>query len=210
VRPVVLRYLLTAAHYRSNIEIGADDEREARLAEATTSYERIEGFVLRADELLAGEVADADPATVPLPDRFVAAMDDDLGVPAALAVVHETVRAGNSALAARDIAAVRDAALAVRAMTAVLGVDPFDPHWRAGPGDGDTGLRYALDSLVRADLDARAAARKERDFATADAIRNRLAAAGITVEDTPDGARWTLDAEAPAGDGPHGGRTGGR
>jgi cysteinyl-tRNA synthetase len=209
VRPVVLRYLLTAAHYRSNIEIGDDDERAARLTEATTSYERIEGFVQRADELLAGALADADPTAVPLPERFVAAMDDDLGVPAALAVVHDTVRAGNTALAARDSDAVREAGLAVRAMTAVLGVDPLDPHWRAGPGDGDDALRDALDSLVRADLDARAAARKERDFATADAIRDRLTAAGIAVEDTPDGARWTLDAEAGSA-GRQEGRSGGR
>jgi cysteinyl-tRNA synthetase len=193
VRPVVLRYLLTAAHYRSNIEIGDDDEREARLTEATTSYERIEGFVQRADELLDGALADADPAAVPLPERFVAAMDDDLGVPAALAVVHETVRAGNTALAGRDTEGVRSAGLAVRGMAAVLGVDPLDPHWRAGAGEAGDALLSALDSLVRGDLDARAAARKERDFATADAIRDRLAAAGITVEDTPDGARWTIE-----------------
>jgi cysteinyl-tRNA synthetase len=193
VRPVVLRYLLTAAHYRSNIEIGDDDEREARLTEATTSYERIEGFVQRADELLDGALADADPAAVPLPERFVAAMDDDLGVPAALAVVHETVRAGNTALAGRDTEGVRSAGLAVRGMAAVLGVDPLDPHWRAGAGEAGDALLSALDSLVRGDLDARAAARKERDFTTADAIRDRLAAAGITVEDTPDGARWTIE-----------------
>src|SRR4051794_15620883 len=193
VRPVVLRYLLTAAHYRSNIEIGDDEERGARLTEATTSYERIENFVLRADELLGGELAGAALAAVELPERFVAAMDDDLGVPAALAVVHETVSAGNTALAARDAGAVQAAALAVRAMTDVLGVDPLDPHWTSASGDQDEALRSALDSLVRADLDARAAARKERDFTTADAIRDQLAAAGITVEDTPDGARWSIE-----------------
>jgi cysteinyl-tRNA synthetase len=105
------------------------------------------------------------------------------------------VRAGNVALAERDEAAVRAAAGAVRAMTGVLGVDPFDPHWGTGRG-GDSPLRDALDVLVRAEIDARAAARKERDFATADAIRARLTAAGVVVEDTADGARWTLDSRS--------------
>jgi cysteinyl-tRNA synthetase len=199
VRPVVLRYLLAAAHYRSNIEVGDDEERGARLTEATTSYERIEGFVLRADELLGGEVAGADLTVVDLPERFVAALDDDLGVPAALAVVHETVRAGNTALAAQDVGAVRAAALAVRAMTDVFGVDPLDPHWTSASGEQDEALRAALDTLVRADLDARAAARKERDWRTADAIRDRLAAAGIGVEDTPDGARWSIEGGGSGG-----------
>jgi cysteinyl-tRNA synthetase len=193
VRPVVLRYLLTAAHYRSAIEIGDGEERAARLAEATAAFERIEGFVLRADELLAGEVAALDAARITAPPAFAAAMDDDLGVSAALAVVHETVRDGNVALAASDRRAVLDAAAKVRSMTWVLGVDPLDPHWRAGAGSADDALRDALDVLVRADLDTRAAARKERDFATADAIRARLTAAGIAVEDTPDGARWSLE-----------------
>jgi len=77
-------------------------------------------------------------------------------------------------------------------MTQILGVDPLDPHW-AGGATADNRLRQALDVLVRAELDARAQARKERDFGAADAIRNRLAAAGVAVEDTPDGARWTLE-----------------
>ena len=196
VRPVVLRYLLTAAHYRSAIEIGegfGEGGSMGRFTEAATAFERIENFVLRADELLDGAVRALDPAAADLPAAFTVAMDDDLGVSAALAVVHETVRAGNVALAARDEQATHDAAAAVRAMTAVLGVDPLDPQWGQGAGSGDAQLREALDVLVRGELDARAAARKERDFATADAIRERLTAAGIAVEDTPDGARWTLE-----------------
>jgi cysteinyl-tRNA synthetase len=188
-RPPVLRYLLAVPHYRSNIEISDD-----ALADAAAAYERIEGFVTRAAAQAAdpdGVVAGTDPATVTLPGAFTAAMDDDLGTPAALAAVHETVRAGNTALASGDVAAARSAAVAVRAMTDVLGLDPLDPHWRAG-GDGETRLAEALDRLVRAELDARAEARKERDFATADAIRDRLATAGIQVEDTPGGARWSI------------------
>jgi cysteinyl-tRNA synthetase len=182
-RPVVLRYLLAAPHYRSNIEIGDDS-----LTEAAAAYERIEGFVLRAGERLGHD--ELPPGSVP-PD-FAAALDDDLGVPAAIAVLHDTVREGNRALTEGDETVIRLALGSVRAMASVLGVDPLDPHWRDG-GAGDGRLREALDTLVRAELDARAEARKERNFATADAIRDRLAAAGVAVEDTPEGARWTLE-----------------
>ena len=102
------------------------------------------------------------------------------------------MRTGNTALAAGDLTIVVPLALAVRAMAEVFGIDPFDPHWATGGAAADDRVRTALDHLVRAELDARAAARKQRDFATADAIRDRLAAAGIAVEDTSDGARWTL------------------
>ena len=183
---VVVRYLLTAPHYRSNIEIV-----EVSLEEARTAYERIERFVHRVAETSGTALSGADLTAVTLPAGFVAAMDDDLATPAALAVVHETVRAGNEALASGDKDAALAAALAVRAMTDVLGVDPFDPHWTSG-SSGDDRARTVLGTLVQAELDARATARADRDFATADAVRQRLAAAGIAVEDTPDGARWTL------------------
>jgi cysteinyl-tRNA synthetase len=186
-RPVVLRYLLAAPHYRSNIEVTLDSTTEA-----TAAYERIEGFVLRALERLGGGEGDGPVRPSAVPSAFALALDDDLGTPAAVAVLHETVREGNRALTDGDDAAVRQALDAVRAMAAVLGVDPLDPHW--GHRDRtDDRLREALDVLVRSELDQRAQARKERDFAAADAIRNRLAAAGIAVEDTSDGARWTLE-----------------
>ncbi len=183
---VVVRYLLAAPHYRSNIEIV-----DGSLEEARTAYERIERFVARVAETSGAALTGADLASVELPAGFVAAMDDDLATPAALAVVHDTVRAGNEALASADKDGALAAALAVRAMTDVLGVDPLDPHWATG-SSGDDRARVALGALVQAELDARAAARAGKDFATADAVRRRLAAAGVAVEDTPDGARWTL------------------
>ncbi len=156
VPPAVIRYLLAVPHYRSNIEVVVPDS----LTEAATAYERIENFVTRAAEVFAGALTDADPTTVELPEAYVRAMDDDLGTPAALAVMHETVRAGNTALAAGDDAAL-PLALRVRAMADVLGIDPLDPHWlTAAGGRGHDPARAALDALVRAELDARAAARK--------------------------------------------------
>jgi cysteinyl-tRNA synthetase len=199
-RPAVLRYLMTAPHYRSNIEIG-----DASLEEAAAAYERIEGFVERAIERL-GHRNPVQPTRETVPVAFAEAMDDDLAVPAALAVVHETVREGNRALAAGDDVAVSSQLDLVLAMTAVLGVDPLEARRNAGGAGGGTAdrLRETLDHLVRAEIDARAAARKERDFATADAIRDRLTAAGVQVEDTADGARWTLTAPGGPVEGGHG------
>ena len=180
VRPVELRYYLGAAHYRSAIEFSED-----ALQEAGASYRRIEGFVTRAVEVLGTAT---EPGELPKP--FVDAMDDDLGVPQALAVVHETVRAGNKALAAGDPEAVASALASVRAMTGVLGLDPL--AWAAS-GSGEEGdLRGAVDALVAVALQARTDARARKDYAAADAVRDQLAAAGVVVEDTPSGPRWSL------------------
>jgi cysteinyl-tRNA synthetase len=187
VRPAVLRYALTAVQYRSMLEWTPDT-----LAESEATWDRMAGFVGRATERV-GAVADAEIAAAALPEGFAAALDDDLNVPAALAVVHEHLRAGNTALAAGDDAGVRAALVAVRAMLDVLGLDPAGAQWGTTVGDDDR-YRGALDSLVRAELDARAAARAARDWATADAIRDRLSAAGIAVEDSTTGARWSLAA----------------
>ncbi|MBK7623165.1 MAG: cysteine--tRNA ligase [Kineosporiaceae bacterium] len=195
VSPAVIRYILAVPHYRSNIEVVVPDSLE----EARTAYERIENFVVRAAETCGDVVASADAAAlsaVELPEAFVAAMDDDLGTPAAMAVLHDSVRAGNTALASGDKDAAAALAVAVRAMADVIGIDPLDPHWRNGSrglaGSAGDSARSALNALVGAELAARAAARAARDFAAADAIRDRLTAAGIAVEDTPDGARWSL------------------
>ncbi|WP_426565297.1 cysteine--tRNA ligase [Angustibacter sp. McL0619] len=179
-RPLALRYYLGAAHYRSMIEYTPDSLREAE-----TAVERIEGFLTRAARL--GELA-----TTAVPAAFAQAMDDDLNVSGGLAVVHDTVRAGNTALDEGDEATALTAAGAVLAMTDVLGVNPLDPMWHNGSGVDDDRATVALGAMVQVELDARQAARAARDFSTADAIRDRLVAAGIAIEDTPAGARWSL------------------
>ncbi len=191
-RPVVLRYALTAAQYRSMLEWGPDT-----LAEAGATWDRLDGFVQRGQDS-AGPLGAEEVAAADVPGTFAAALDDDLNVPAALAVVHEHVRAGNGALAEADRPAVRAAVLAVRAMLDVLGLDPAGAQWGRQPGDARAAT--ALEALVAAELDARAAAREARDWAAADAIRARLAAAGVLVEDAPSGARWSLATTRPEED----------
>ncbi|GIG27720.1 cysteine--tRNA ligase [Cellulomonas marina] len=187
----VVRLALTAVQLRSMLEWTDDILREAG-----ATWERLAGFVARATEAV-GAVDDDEVLLAALPEAFTAAMDDDLNVPAALAVVHEHLKAGNTALAAGDAAATRTAVVAVRGMLDVLGLDPASPQWAAGRGAGDDRAARALDAVVGAELEARAQARAARDWATADAIRDRLTAAGIAVEDSPAGARWSL--AAPAG-----------
>ncbi|NAZ75249.1 cysteine--tRNA ligase [Kineococcus sp. T13] len=186
-RAVVLRYYLVSAHYRTALEHSATS-----LVEAEAAYSRLEGFVRRAAERLGEPATGAAPEQVP--DAFAAAMDDDLATPAALAVLHEAVRAGNSALAAGEQEALRSAYRQVRAGLDVLGLDPFSEPWASQAQGSDT-ARAALDVLVRARLQDRATARAARDFATADAVRDALKDAGIVIEDTPTGARWSLEGE---------------
>ncbi len=172
-RPVEVRYYVGAAHYRSVIEFSP-----AALDEAAAAYRRIENFVEKASaavEAPAGSV----------PDAFARAMDDDLGVPAALGVLHDTVRAGNTALADGAKETVRAALGQVVAMSRVLGIEPA--AWTTS-----SDLTPVLDALVQVALGQRAAARERKDYAASDAIRDQLAATGVVVEDTPDGARWSL------------------
>lgn len=129
---------------------------------------------------------------VSIPTAFAAAMNDDLNVPAAIAVIHETVTFGNQAIADGALTAVANAACEVRAMLAVLGADPLADQWQSAGPAGDKSLATALDTLVQYFLDKRAAARAAKDFATADAIRADLLAAGIHIEDGAAGSRWSV------------------
>lgn len=170
-RGIELRYYLLSAHYRSHVEFSFE-----ALDEAAAGFRRIETFLAKAPGVEVGE----------LPDAFVAAMDDDLGTPAAVAVLFDTVREGNRADDPRPHAA------RVRAMLDVLGLDPADQVWATGGGREVERLTGAVDALVGALLERRQQARASKDYATADAVRDQLQAAGIEVEDTPDGPKWSL------------------
>jgi len=179
VRPIDLRYYLAASHYRSIVEFS-----EESLAEAATAFQRVEGFVRRAAAVVgAGE-------TVDVPVAFAAAMDDDLSVPAALAVLQGCVSDGNSMLAAGDSDGLAVVLAEVRSMLDVLGLDPLSSTWDRG-GD-DAAYAQVIDSLVEGLLEQRQEARAAKDFATADRVRDQLTAAGIDIEDTPQGARWSV------------------
>ena len=179
VRGIELRYYMVAAHYRSMVEFSFE-----ALEEAAAGFRRIEAFLDRAGEVL-GEV----PADGMLCADFITAMDDDLSTPAAVASIFDTVREGNKLLPEGESDALRGNAASVRAMLGVLGLDPADPQWATGGGDD---LRSVVDALVGGLLERRAEARAAKDFAAADAIRDQIKAAGVEIEDTPDGPRWSV------------------
>jgi len=192
VDPLVARYALLAAHYRSSLDLSA-----STLPEAEAALGRIRSFIERAMRALARNAQrrrDQDPSAqaaeyLPLiPAEFAAAMDDDLGVPHALAVLHERVRHGNQMLDDGDDEAAERALLEVCAMVEVLGLDDV-----SGASGAAGAAASALDSLVSVMIDQRAQARADKDWAAADRIRDAIAAAGITLEDSPDGTHWSTD-----------------
>jgi cysteinyl-tRNA synthetase len=190
--PLVVRYFLGAAHYRSTI-----DHHDGSLAESAAALERITGFLARARRRLESGGAGADgagadgvpQARTTVPDSFAAAMDDDLSVPQALAVLHETVRTGNAALDSDDLAGVETAFRHVTTMVEVLGIDPDSDTWSTAAEDPSAA---PLAALVGRLVEERAEARAKRDFATADRVRDDLAAAGITIEDAASGTHWSI------------------
>jgi cysteinyl-tRNA synthetase len=183
-RPLVVRYYLGSAHYRSTI-----DYHDGALLEAEAALERIEVFLDRAARRLEDtQFAGAGAQTVP--DEFAEAMDDDLAIPQAMAVLHEQVRAGNAALDSEDLGSAAALQGQVLAMAEVLGINPMAVEWQTAADDPAS---VALATLVEKLIEDRDAARKARDFLSADRIRDELAAAGIQIEDTPSGSHWSLD-----------------
>jgi cysteinyl-tRNA synthetase len=182
-RAIDLRFYIVSAHYRSHVEFS-----DQALEEHAAGFQRIEHFLARAAQEV-GEVGLGE-----IDDRFADAMDDDLGAAGAVAVVYDLVREGNKLLSDGAADELRRTAESVRAMLAVMGLDPLDPHWSGGASasSDEERLRGAVDALVGTLLEQRQAARAAKDFTTADAIRDRIKAAGIEVEDTPSGPSWSL------------------
>ena len=177
VRGIELRWYLGSAHYRSMLEFSFE-----ALEEAAVNFRRIEGFLKRSSEVLGKK---AEPV---ISSSFADAMNDDLAVPTALAGISESLRHGNTALTANDKKGIETSASEIRGALSILGCDPFD----AAFAQGASADQSVLDGLVALALDQRAAARERKDFASADAIRDQIAALGVILEDTPQGTRWSL------------------
>ena len=176
--PMVLRYYLLSAQYRSVL-----DYQPSSLDESESALERIQGFVERASRKLDDSQYDAEKA---IPEAFAKAMDDDLNLPAALAILHEAVRDGNQAL---DEQRLRDAAKSlgeVNAMLELIGIEFEDKS--EGPE------MVALGKIIEQQIELRTKARENKDFQLADEIRDKLAEIGVTLSDDADGTTWSVDA----------------
>ena len=173
VRGIELRWYLGSAHYRSMLEFSFE-----ALAESATAFKRVEAFLSRAESVLGKEVE------ILIAPEFTAAMNDDLAVPQALAFIAESMRIGNSS--AEDKKVIAKTAGEIRGALSILGCDPKDAVFASSKSNDP-----AMDGLIQLALDQREAARLRKDFATADQIRDEIAALGITVEDTANGPRWS-------------------
>lgn len=201
----VVRYALGSVQYRSMLEWS-----DQALVEAQAAYDRVSNFIERAGVALGGQPSREEVTAVSaddLPADFVAAMNDDVNVSGATAAIFTAIRSGNtllSQLADRSDsetakAEVREALLAVRAMLDTLGLDPLAEPWvsagaagGAADGTAESPEHAALEALIAEQLNARAEARKAKDFAKADQIRDALTEAGIAIEDGPQGSTWSL------------------
>ncbi|HSH44654.1 MAG TPA: cysteine--tRNA ligase [Longimicrobiales bacterium] len=189
--PAVVRYLLLSAHYRKELRFSWDalDDARSALRRILDFRDRLESATAVDGSRPAGDAAAGD-ALEEIADRalaaFEAALDDDLNVPAALGALFTFIRETNTALdeGARSTTGLARARDALASMDDVLGLIAL--------ADSEPGPDEELAEWVNGKLEERQQARADRDFARADAIRDELAAAGVVVEDTPQGARWKL------------------
>jgi len=171
--PESIRYLLLSVHYRKQLNFTNDGLRQAQ-----ASIQRLEDFALRAKEKAGpGEPSASFAEEVNAArQRFIEAMDDDLNTSAALAAVFDFVRATYQKQNALSGGDARLASEFIEEIDGVLNILRPQPE--------------LLDEEIAAQIEARQAARKRKDFAEADRIRQWLASKGIQLEDTRDGVRW--------------------
>jgi cysteinyl-tRNA synthetase len=171
----VVRYLLSAGHYRKTLNFTWEG-----LNQAAAALEKIRGFATRLREVEKDGPAapEASDAARKAEEAFDQALGDDLNTPEALAAVHGLVNDGNALLAAGGMTRASAAALLgeLESMNAVFAV-LLPVEDRLSPEE-------------QALFDGRQDARKQRDFARADALRKQLEEIGVLIEDTPKGARW--------------------
>lgn len=193
----VVRYAMATVQYRSMLEWS-----DQTIAEAESAHERIMNFLDRADALLDSPISTDDVAALPItefPAEFIGSLNEDINVSGAAASIFTTIRQGNALLDAQPAtdtgSRLRTLVVQLRAMLDVLGLDPLNAQWVAGDAHDDHSSQEhdALDALIGEQLEKRAKARKNKDFAQADAIRDELGKAGIVIEDTSSGSSWSME-----------------
>jgi len=179
--PAVIRYYLSTAHYRSVL-----DYQPSVLDESASALERLHGFLARCEREL-GETQFSELNGNPeLPSEFIEEMNDDLNIPAALAVVHDAVTSGNTELDEQQLREAAQHRDQVTKMLEILGLAPA--QWSSGASEEHA----ALDKLIASLIARRDLARENKDYETADEIRNQLDEAGIELSDGPSGTHWSL------------------
>ena len=194
----VLRVVLLSTQYRMPLDFS-----DQKLDEAEKSLRRVYQTLARLDEALgpdAGREPDRPrPADSSVLGRFQDAMDDDCNTPRALGVVFETVREANRRLDAGQLNSLPQLRQDLNTIGGVLGMLQEAPaeFLRRVRQEGLAGSSLSPQAIEQLIAD-RAAARKARDFSTADAIRDQLQAQGIVLKDSPTGTTWTVES-APSG-----------
>jgi len=182
LRPEVMRAFVLASHYR-----GPVNYTEENLQQADAGLSRL--YIALRD------VVPADPApATSWSDKFREAMDDDFNTPEGISVLQSMARELNSAKAAGETAAAAALASELRSLAGVLGLLAYEPSaWlsmRSEVTAGGAAVDGLSDEQVNALVDARVAARKGKNWAESDRIRDELAAQGVILEDGAGGTTW--------------------